>query len=163
MKTRPPANVRNTWTTWNARSSWGPLTNCGRSICTTLDSLREGVRLRAQGQKDPLVEYKSEAYDLFVTLMDSIKSEAIGNLFKSTTNLDAFEDFLASLPQFETFRRRAGRRSQPPGNRIRRHADGPALRPARTGIPGPRTAGGATAGTGILLHSGRHLRCHHHR
>ena len=67
-----------------------------------MDSLREGVRLRAQGQKDPLVEYKSEAYDLFVTLMDSIKSEAIGNLFKSTTNLDAFEDFLASLPQFET-------------------------------------------------------------
>ena len=32
-----------------------------------MDSLREGVRLRAQGQKDPLVEYKSEAYDLFIT------------------------------------------------------------------------------------------------
>ena len=67
-----------------------------------MDSLREGVRLRAQGQKDPLVEYKSEAYDLFVTLMESIKGEAIGNLFKSTTNLDAFEDFLASLPQFDS-------------------------------------------------------------
>lgn len=67
-----------------------------------MDSLREGVRLRAQGQKDPLVEYKSEAYDLFITLMESIKSEAISNLFKSTTNLDAFEDFLASLPQFES-------------------------------------------------------------
>ena len=53
-------------------------------------------------QKDPLVEYKSEAYDLFITLMESIKSEAISNLFKSTTNLDAFEDFLASLPQFES-------------------------------------------------------------
>ena len=34
--------------------------------------------------------------------MESIKSEAISNLFKSTTNLDAFEDFLASLPQFES-------------------------------------------------------------
>ena len=67
-----------------------------------MDSLREGVRLRAQGQKDPLVEYKSEAYDLFITLMESIKGEAISNLFKSTTNLDAFEDFLASLPQFES-------------------------------------------------------------
>ena len=48
------------------------------------------------------MEYKSEAYDLFVTLMESIKGEAIGNLFKSTTNLDAFEDFLASLPQFDS-------------------------------------------------------------
>lgn len=48
------------------------------------------------------MEYKSEAYDLFITLMESIKGEAISNLFKSTTNLDAFEDFLASLPQFES-------------------------------------------------------------
>ena len=60
------------------------------------------------------MEYKSEAYDLFVTLMDSIKSEAIGNLFKSTTNLDAFEDFLASLPQFETSDDGQEKRSQPP-------------------------------------------------
>lgn len=67
-----------------------------------MDSLREGVRLRAQGQKDPLVEYKSEAYDLFIELMDSIRSETISNLFKSTTNLDAFEDFLAGLPQFDS-------------------------------------------------------------
>ncbi len=66
-----------------------------------MDSLREGVRLRAQGQKDPLVEYKSEAYELFISLMDNIKNETIGNLFKSTTNLDAFEDFLAGLPQFD--------------------------------------------------------------
>jgi preprotein translocase subunit SecA len=48
----------------------------------TMDELREGVNLRAQGQKDPLVEYKNEAYDLFVTLMDSIKQEALGNLFR---------------------------------------------------------------------------------
>lgn len=67
-----------------------------------MDSLREGVRLRAQGQKDPLVEYKSEAYDLFIELMDSIRTETISNLFKSTTNLDAFEDFLAGLPQFDS-------------------------------------------------------------
>jgi preprotein translocase subunit SecA len=37
-----------------------------------MDSLREGVQLRAQGQKDPLVEYKMEAYKLFTALMDTI-------------------------------------------------------------------------------------------
>ncbi len=63
-----------------------------------MDALREGIDLRAQGQKDPLVEYKNEAYKLFVELMDKIKSEALNNLFKSTTNLENFERFLHSLP-----------------------------------------------------------------
>ena len=59
-----------------------------------MDALREGVGLRAQGQKDPLIEYKNEAYNLFVTLMDSIKQEALTNLFRSASNL---EDFLRQL------------------------------------------------------------------
>lgn len=63
-----------------------------------MDSLREGVRLRAQGQRDPLVEYKREAYELFEVLMRDIQFEILGNLFRSTTSLSAFEDFLASLP-----------------------------------------------------------------
>ncbi len=64
-----------------------------------MDSLREAVYLRAYGQKDPLVEYKTEAYDIFVGLMASIKNEVLNNLFRSTSNLQAFEHFLASLPQ----------------------------------------------------------------
>lgn len=64
-----------------------------------MDALREGVHLRAQGQKDPLVEYKNEAFKLFAQLMDNIQSEALTNLFRSTTNLEKFENFLASLPQ----------------------------------------------------------------
>jgi preprotein translocase subunit SecA len=63
-----------------------------------MDSLRDGVHLRAQGQKDPLVEYKNEAYSLFVTLMDSIEREVLNNLFRSTTNLEKFEQFLHDLP-----------------------------------------------------------------
>ncbi|MBR5895602.1 MAG: preprotein translocase subunit SecA [Akkermansia sp.] len=65
---------------------------------TDMDALREGVRLRAQGQRDPLVEYKREAYEIFETLMNNIQFEILNNLFRSTTNLNAFEDFLASLP-----------------------------------------------------------------
>ena len=64
-----------------------------------MDALREGVGLRAQGQKDPLIEYKNEAYNLFVTLMDSIKQEALQNLFRSAANLEAFLKQLHSAPQ----------------------------------------------------------------
>ncbi len=63
-----------------------------------MDSLREAVYLRAYGQKDPLVEYKNEAYEIFVELMANIKNEVLNNLFRSTSNLMAFEQFLANLP-----------------------------------------------------------------
>jgi preprotein translocase subunit SecA len=65
-----------------------------------MDALREGVGLRGYAQKDPLIEYKTEAYDMFVELMSNIKNEVLHNLFRSTSNLQAFENFLASLPQF---------------------------------------------------------------
>src|SRR5450432_537566 len=64
-----------------------------------MDALREGVYLRSIGQKDPLVEYKNEAYEMFVELMRQMKFEILNNLFRSTSNLKAFEEFLASLPQ----------------------------------------------------------------
>jgi preprotein translocase subunit SecA len=63
-----------------------------------MDGLREGIYLRSYGQKDPLVEYKAEAYDMFSELMANIKNEVLSNLFRSTTNLMAFEQFLSSLP-----------------------------------------------------------------
>jgi preprotein translocase subunit SecA len=64
-----------------------------------MDALREGIQLQRIGQKDPLVEYKNEAFGMFVELMGNIKSEVLHNLFRSTSNLQAFENFLASLPQ----------------------------------------------------------------
>jgi len=63
-----------------------------------MDALREAVYLRAYGQKDPLTEYKNEAFEMFVELMGNIKNEVLNNLFRSTSNLMAFEKFLASLP-----------------------------------------------------------------
>jgi preprotein translocase subunit SecA len=65
-----------------------------------MDALREGVYLRGYAQKDPLIEYKTEAFDMFVELMANIKNEVLHNLFRSTSNLQAFENFLSSLPQF---------------------------------------------------------------
>lgn len=68
-----------------------------------MDGLREAVYLRAYGQKDPLMEYKTEAYSMFVELMENIKGEILTNLFRSTTNLQAFETFLLSMPQQLTY------------------------------------------------------------
>src|SRR4029077_11975088 len=42
-----------------------------------MDALREGVYLRGYAQKDPLIEYKTEAYDMFVELMANIKNEVL--------------------------------------------------------------------------------------
>ena len=64
-----------------------------------MDALREGVFLRAQGQKDPLIEYKNEAYTLFVALMDTIKQDALTNLFRSAANLEEFLKQLHNRPQ----------------------------------------------------------------
>jgi len=47
-----------------------------------LDGLREGVRLRAYGQRDPLVEFKNEAFDLFEGLLGRIDEELAGRVFR---------------------------------------------------------------------------------
>ncbi len=47
-----------------------------------LDNLREGIGLRAYGQRDPLVEYKREAFDMFDQMTDSVKEEAVELLFR---------------------------------------------------------------------------------
>ncbi len=63
-----------------------------------MDELREGVYLRSQGQKDPLVEYKIEAYELFVTLMDAIRQDSVHNLFRSAASMETFLSQLHSQP-----------------------------------------------------------------
>ncbi len=47
----------------------------------TLDHLKEGIGLRGYGQKDPLVEFKREAFTLFEDMMDRIDTEAVRFLF----------------------------------------------------------------------------------
>ncbi|HRI46815.1 MAG: preprotein translocase subunit SecA [Ignavibacteriaceae bacterium] len=47
-----------------------------------MDDLKEGIGLRAYGQKDPLIEYKGEAYNLFVSLLDQIRNETVASVFK---------------------------------------------------------------------------------
>jgi preprotein translocase subunit SecA len=94
------------------------------------DALREAVYLRAYGQKDPLVEYKTEAYDMFTELMGNIKTEIVNNLFRSTANLEAFGAFLQNLPQFLTSSDETGaEQTQSSG------AERPGLRPKSPATP----------------------------
>jgi preprotein translocase subunit SecA len=46
-----------------------------------MDYLQEGIGLRAMAQRDPLVEYQKEGYELFSAMMDAIKEEMVGFLF----------------------------------------------------------------------------------
>ena len=46
-----------------------------------MDYLQEGIGLRAMGQRDPLVEYQREGFDMFNQMMDAIKEESVGFLF----------------------------------------------------------------------------------
>ncbi len=47
-----------------------------------MDMLREGVGLRAYGQKDPLVEYKFEAYDMFEAMIDAIQDDVVRYIYR---------------------------------------------------------------------------------
>jgi preprotein translocase subunit SecA len=53
-----------------------------------MDYLREGIGLRAMGQRDPLVEYQREGYDMFAAMMDAIKEESVGFLFNLEVEVD---------------------------------------------------------------------------
>jgi preprotein translocase subunit SecA len=46
-----------------------------------MDYLREGIGLRAMAQRNPLVEYQREGFDMFTAMMDGIKEESVGLLF----------------------------------------------------------------------------------
>jgi preprotein translocase subunit SecA len=47
-----------------------------------MDDLKEGIGLRAYGQKDPLIEYKGEAFKLFVSLLGDIRNDVVSFAFK---------------------------------------------------------------------------------
>ena len=64
-----------------------------------MDSLREGIGLRAYGHKDPLIEYKNEAYIMFQDLIERIKKEIVEFLFRISAVEDkGFRAVFKSLP-----------------------------------------------------------------
>jgi preprotein translocase subunit SecA len=107
-----------------------------------MDSLRYSIGLRAHGQRDPLIEYKAEAFKIFDELMVSIKTEICHNIFRSASSMRAFEDFLRNMPK-QTTHESPGAFGQPPAADQKNASDivseaanelsKPKPKPARTG------------------------------
>ena len=57
-----------------------------------MDMLKEGIGLRAYGQKNPLVEYKFEAYDMFENMKQAITDETIMYLYRIQINVDTIAE-----------------------------------------------------------------------
>ncbi len=64
-----------------------------------LDHLRSGIQYRAWGQKDPLIEYKKEAFEMFVDLMKDIRSTFTERFFKFQVQVDAGPPVRRPIPQ----------------------------------------------------------------
>jgi len=60
-----------------------------------LDSLKEGIGLRGYGQKNPLIEYKKEAFDTFVSMMNGIKTEIVSRILQLNANILSAEHIRA--------------------------------------------------------------------
>ena len=65
-----------------------------------MDHLRQSVMFSHMAQKDPLIEYKQQAFVLFDELTANIAQEVLNNMFRSATTLEAIEEMLHSIPQF---------------------------------------------------------------
>ena len=104
-----------------------------------MDYLREGIGLRGYGQRDPLVEYQREGYDMFTAMMEGIKEESVGSLFNLQVQVQEnpiVEEAAADGAAPGTVAPRCGRDAS--------HAGPPSRpRPARSRGPGHPGAPGA--------------------
>ena len=106
-----------------------------------MDYLKEGIGLRAMAQRDPLVEYQREGFDMFAAMLDSLKEESVGFLYN--LQVQAAEPpppAAAPAPQVPLrLRRRPSSWSRPSRRPIRgcRAAGVPRWRGPRAGTPAP--------------------------
>jgi preprotein translocase subunit SecA len=121
-----------------------------------MDYLREGIGLRGYGQRDPLIEYQREGYDMFNAMMEGIKEESVGLLFNAQVQFqeNPIVEELADdtvppgfgangAPQPTGM---AGQGMAPPGRAAQPTPAQQPTRPAATpGRPAPRTTAPRTA------------------
>ncbi|MGE5290369.1 MAG: preprotein translocase subunit SecA [Micromonosporaceae bacterium] len=112
-----------------------------------MDYLQEGITLRAYSQRDPLVEYQREGFEMFNAMLDAIREESVGYLFNLKVEVQE-NPIVEETPLGAVGQAVPGGVSQdgPPGRG--RSAAPPASIGASAGSGAPATAGGsATAGT----------------
>jgi len=66
--------------------------NLWREHLQSMDSLRESVGLRGYGQKDPLIEYKNEGYDMFLEMMTNMRRNVIYSMFMFQPKIEKEEE-----------------------------------------------------------------------
>ncbi|MBR3820628.1 MAG: preprotein translocase subunit SecA, partial [Kiritimatiellae bacterium] len=93
-----------------------------------MDDLRHGVNLRAYGQRDPLIEYKREAFHMFEQLMTTIKSEVASGEFRAATVRNVRRMLAAAQTNAEDF-------DTPNSESEERPAEAPAPAPAKSSSP----------------------------
>ena len=100
-----------------------------------MDSLREGIGLRAYGQRDPLIEYKREAFEMFTQMIKSIEEEAVESIFKlrPADNRDSFHGVFSSLPKELSHPESVKFQASPEEDIVSRQA--PQENPAHSGQP----------------------------
>jgi preprotein translocase subunit SecA len=112
-----------------------------------MDHLRDGIGLRAVGQRDPLVEYQREAYDAFAGMMARIKEEATGYFFNLPVQVgEEGGDGQAAQPSGRAQPRQTGRAKAPVARPALR--DQPeAAQPTRLSYTSATTTGAASGGS----------------
>ena len=108
-----------------------------------MDYLKEGIGLRAMAQRDPLIEYQREGFDMFNAMLDSLKEESVGFLYNLQVQIVAAE------PEGD-----AEQNGGAPAV-VEEEANGGAAAPAAVaapsrngkGLPAPKPVGGKQAGT----------------
>jgi preprotein translocase subunit SecA len=86
-----------------------------------MDYLREGIGLRGYAQRDPLVEYQREGFDMFMAIMDGIKEESVGFLFNLDVQLVDDEEGEEEHVEEEPLRRELRSETQPDDHDHRPH------------------------------------------
>ncbi|MFM8894027.1 MAG: preprotein translocase subunit SecA, partial [Actinomycetales bacterium] len=114
-----------------------------------MDYLRDGIGLRAMAQRDPLVEYQREGYDLFNAMMEAIKEETVGYLFNVEVQVaqpETDQDALADEAELELDQPSIGVVAEEPSQpRIMAKGLGPS-RPQRMEYSAPDETGGVQHG-----------------
>ena len=112
-----------------------------------MDYLREGVSLRGYGQRDPLIEYQREGYDMFTTMMEGIREESVTSLFNLQVQVQAEPDRTKRQPRTARcrrprWRRRARRSRQAAQGRARRRREARGASAAPAADDGERASSG---------------------
>ncbi len=125
----------------------------------SIDHLKEGIGLRGYGQRDPLTEYKKEAFDLFQDMVERVKGAVVERLFKVQVVRDAPMD-LPAVTAWADARESRGELPSQPGAAA---ASMPAARPAPRPAAVPRTPTGEKLGRNDPCYCGsgkKYKKCH---